>query len=285
MAFTYHSKFKAFLNPDTWENPTIDLENCTDKDITGYILHRKECYKESGYKDTVLWEYFKDDFEGWQKKTWERGHKDAVRDMRDFLREYGVFAARHRGSIAANLQQVLDEDNELNWTEEEVAKQIANGGKLVSRWNPNNTPAATRLTSVASTASPFNHFTTENIVQNTQPARTLEVPQSQKLSVADSTANSTAPSATAPLSLVPPQREQFPPPSPLPSQPFSFAQSPAPLSGVSKLLTEPTKLYSEEMKFGGELYDVLNTKLCIFEDCCRKVVLVDSTTIVWQENG
>jgi hypothetical protein len=40
------------------------------------------------------------------------------------------------------------------------------------------------------------------------------------------------------------------------------------------LLTELTKLYSDqEKKFGGELYDILNSKLRIFYDCCQKVGL------------
>ena len=38
------------------------------------------------------------------------------------------------------------------------------------------------------------------------------------------------------------------------------------------MLTELAKLYSDqEKKFGGELYDVLNSKLRIFYNCCQKV--------------
>ena len=38
------------------------------------------------------------------------------------------------------------------------------------------------------------------------------------------------------------------------------------------MLTELTKLYSDQKKkFGGELYNVLNSKLRIFYDCCQKV--------------
>src|SRR6266702_5853283 len=39
-----------------------------------------------------------------------------------------------------------------------------------------------------------------------------------------------------------------------------------------KLLIELTKLYSDqEKKFSGELYDILNSKLYIFYNCCQKV--------------
>jgi hypothetical protein len=39
-----------------------------------------------------------------------------------------------------------------------------------------------------------------------------------------------------------------------------------------KLFTELIKLYSnQENKFGGELYNILNSKLYIFYNCCQKV--------------
>jgi hypothetical protein len=42
---------------------------------------------------------------------------------------------------------------------------------------------------------------------------------------------------------------------------------------LTKLLTDLTKLYSDDKKYTGELYDILNIKLLIFYDCCRKVRL------------
>ena len=46
-------------------------------------------------------------------------------------------------------------------------------------------------------------------------------------------------------------------------------QNLASLRGILKLLTELTKLYSDqEKKFGGEMYNILNSKLRIFYDCC-----------------
>ena len=42
------------------------------------------------------------------------------------------------------------------------------------------------------------------------------------------------------------------------------------LQGNTRPLTELTKLYNEDKKFGGELYDVLNSKLRIFYDSCKK---------------
>lgn len=45
-----------------------------------------------------------------------------------------------------------------------------------------------------------------------------------------------------------------------------------PYGSISKMLTELAKLYSDsEKKFGGEIYDILNTKLRIFYDYCQKI--------------
>jgi len=41
--------------------------------------------------------------------------------------------------------------------------------------------------------------------------------------------------------------------------------------GLLKLLVELVKLYSNEMKYTGEIYDILDVKLQIFYDCCRKI--------------
>jgi hypothetical protein len=38
-----------------------------------------------------------------------------------------------------------------------------------------------------------------------------------------------------------------------------------------KLLVELAKLYSNEMKYTGEIYNILNVKLQIFYNCCRKI--------------
>ena len=40
------------------------------------------------------------------------------------------------------------------------------------------------------------------------------------------------------------------------------------------MLIKLIKLYlDQEKRFGGELYNILNSKLCIFYDCCQKVRL------------
>ena len=49
--------------------------------------------------------------------------------------------------------------------------------------------------------------------------------------------------------------------------------SPIPTNEIpSRKVTNLMKIYSdEEKKFGGELYDILDAKLQVFQDCCNKV--------------
>ncbi|RKF62371.1 hypothetical protein GcM3_148018 [Golovinomyces cichoracearum] len=43
------------------------------------------------YKDDDLWIAYQEDFENWSEETFKIAHVNAVRSLRDFLRENGVF--------------------------------------------------------------------------------------------------------------------------------------------------------------------------------------------------
>jgi hypothetical protein len=59
---------------------------------------------------------------------------------------------------------------------------------------------------------------------------------------------------------------------PQPSPPPSAHLYDLPTSNIpSREVTNLTKIYTEEMKFSGEMYDSLQTKLPVFQDCCNKV--------------
>jgi len=193
------------------------------------LLHRIAHYKDSEYNNTVLWEYIREDFVRWTKKTWAPAKKDIVWDFHDFLWENGVFVPKDGGAIGDNIQeQVIDTKEEHEWTPQEIEYQLHTMKKFNSQWNPSNTPLEMLLPSSST-----------HLYQPIQPT-TLT--------------SDTTPEQEQPIM-------QLPPP-PFQSQTKS----------VSKLLTELAKLYSDqENKFGGELYDVLNSKLHIFYNCCQKV--------------
>jgi hypothetical protein len=68
-------------------------------------------YLTRSYADTKLWECFREDFEDWTIDTWKLGDKDVVRDLRDFLRRYGVLV-KNGGRIIDHLQDIIDNEKE-----------------------------------------------------------------------------------------------------------------------------------------------------------------------------
>ena len=210
MPLTYPSKFEGAIDPATWNRARVDPRNPIEKDLNGFLAYRMAYYESSEFRDTQLWLYFREDFEDWTKDKWALGDRDIIRELRDFLRRNGVFVPTDGRSIAANIQKVLDDDNEHQWTPQEVQHQIKVYRRLDSRWNPADSPPL---------LLPFNS-------QQEMLAGTL--------------------SGTLP-----------------------GGQTVLPAGGVPKLLTDLSKMYSDrESKFGGELYDILGSKLRIFYDLC-----------------
>ena len=77
---------------------------------------------------------------GWTTDTWALGNVNIVQDFQDFLRENGVFIPMDGGAIGDNIQQVLDVEEEHEWTpqEIEIEHQIRATKKFNSRGNSNN---------------------------------------------------------------------------------------------------------------------------------------------------
>lgn len=114
-----------------------DTENHDQEAVDTYILYREEWYRFRGYDDYRLWDYFREDFEGWTPDLFALGGTDTVRDFRDYLREYGVFIPKNGERISKNLCQVINEEKWHEWTTEEVENQLATK-KFFSFWNPNS---------------------------------------------------------------------------------------------------------------------------------------------------
>ena len=64
MALTYPKKYKKDIDLETWDIVVVDPMNRKQQDINGFLLHRMAYYRDSDYKDTMLWHYIKEDFGG-----------------------------------------------------------------------------------------------------------------------------------------------------------------------------------------------------------------------------
>ncbi|SLM36407.1 hypothetical protein LPUS_00586 [Lasallia pustulata] len=73
------------------------------------------------FKDTNLWESFKEDFEDFTEQTFKDASNHEIRRLRTILRKRGVWVQkRARTSIALSLYNTLKEEERTEWTEFEI---------------------------------------------------------------------------------------------------------------------------------------------------------------------
>jgi ethanolamine utilization protein EutP (predicted NTPase) len=164
--------------------------------------------------------------------------------------------------IYLNLQAVLEEEERHEWTEAEIKHQMSVAKKKFnSRWNPDNDKAN----------HPQQPAVQQPLIQQLQNAlQNVTIPPQQHLQIPQQPQPITPPTPTAHQQQD--TQQQNPPQQYFQQQVLpqaTFTQ----VKADSKLVGYVDKRYKEEMKFSGNLYDVLNTKLLAFYDICRKVDL------------
>ena len=76
---------------------------------------------------------FREDFEGWTENLFRFVQTDDLKDLRNHLRQYGVFVPMEGHRIAKELAKVIEDDEYHVWTTEEVEKQLDINTYFVSR--------------------------------------------------------------------------------------------------------------------------------------------------------
>jgi hypothetical protein len=241
-------------NKDTWGEPTDITDENLDRDtVNGAIMYMVDYYEYRECDDYMLWEYLKEDFEDWTMETFLLAHPQLLRDFRDFLRENGCWAPKNGKSVAANLVEVIQGDKMHEWTAEEIADQIRIGKKFNSRWNPANAPKESEQRQTTILQDIIERIPTStpeiSLRSPTPPQQTHTLPREEQVQTPRQ------------LSVEPPPRQQQ-----------HHDQNATTWQNQSKLLTDLMKVYTDDSKkYGGEVYDALDSKLQIFYDCCLKV--------------
>jgi hypothetical protein len=115
-------RYRNYIDKN-WRKP-FNTAAATPEAVNGYILERILFYIESQYADNMLWESFREDFEDWTIDIWKLANKNIVRELRTALRRYGVKVAKDGTKIADNLQEMIDNPVEPEWSQEDIAYQI-----------------------------------------------------------------------------------------------------------------------------------------------------------------
>jgi len=95
----------------------IDTNNSTATDLNSFILSRIDVYRQKKWRDADLSEYYAEDFCNFTTEHFEQCDKDTIRDLRDHLRQHGVYVRKGRGCpIAKELHAAIE--TELEWPED-----------------------------------------------------------------------------------------------------------------------------------------------------------------------
>ncbi|KAH8587232.1 hypothetical protein B0O99DRAFT_698512 [Bisporella sp. PMI_857] len=265
MALPLPDKYKKNVNEDAWGQPfdVSDDDNHTEKVVNGYIIHMQLYYQDTDYRDYRLWEYYREDFEGWTEELFDLADSRVRRSFRDYLRQYGVWIPKNNDPIPQTLYEVLQQQEYHEWTELETLQQLNVSKNFPSRWNPNSTEYHVPQLRNGSSAP---------VLPATKV--TLTTPQPSAITTPrDSSQGRTlpqipTPTTSTPLVTIPFTTASTPPIAiPLTTEPVTTANP------LTKQLTDLVKLYDKDMRFSGELYDMMSVKLPIFFDNCSMVGL------------
>ena len=108
---------------DTKKQKTgIDVTATDIKEVKTFINQRLSTYKKKGWKGFDLWESFINNFKSFTKDTLNDFSKDQLKEIRDYLRENGVYVRKEaRKSIADSLLGVIHKPTPSKWPADDPA--------------------------------------------------------------------------------------------------------------------------------------------------------------------
>ncbi len=101
------NRYRKVINKDQ-DSFGFDITAPIPRLVNGHLLYRIVTYIAGDYLDTNLQECFKEDFEGWTIDIQKLVNREIVRDLRNFLRRYGVRVKKKGGPIIESLQEIID---------------------------------------------------------------------------------------------------------------------------------------------------------------------------------
>ena len=229
-------------------NKDLDLTGditLTHAMINGHIICNHERFIRYKWRDRKLHTEFKEEFGNWNEVMWKAADRDLRKGLRDYLRKYGVYVAKDNAPMGNNLVKCAQLESAHEWTQQEVDDQIRVEGEFYSIWN-------------LAWKAPEGYR---------EQARGLSFKNNNKETPAQQEET---------LSQRAPPQEGSTPPSDN-GDDDDFADPPTDLNEhnnkLPKMITDLARLYNNDMKYGGGLYDMLDSKLHVFRDLCEKVGL------------
>lgn len=231
--------------------------------INAYILEKLQFYKITSKTDGRLWEYFKEHFDEWTSAFFHTASTEVRGELRDYLRSHGVFV-NHLKRIDYALHDTLMESEQHEWTAEELFKVRRDGSFTSAVYK---TPSGSPISRYKATALPpespkqqekqeiLNASGNDLIREGNIPTKIEDDSYNNIIDQVLKTKLSKNVKSDMGLNYL---------------SLYGTPQDPT----TARQLSELTKIYYDDSKkFGGNLFDILDTKLRIFFDQCRKVGL------------
>ncbi|KAI6251504.1 hypothetical protein HI914_00540 [Erysiphe necator] len=231
-----------------------DSGRLTESIVNGYISYSIEAWKVLKYKDDDLWMAYQEDFENWSEKTFKIAHINAIRSLRDFLRENGVFVNKVKSvNMIKSLMETLGETDQHIWTPPEIQYQLARGHmntRLIALPTETKDPEAET------------YETKSTLVYKNQDAKQIPtISQSQQIPFKQNLPSQAR--SSQPYSQYAPENSSLAP-NPQIMKNFSNYKN----SG-DRAITNLRKTYTQELKYCGA-GDSLSLKLEMFYDLCAE---------------
>ena len=103
------------IDTEKWRTG-IDATVTDIMEVKAFVDWRLSIYEKKGWKRFDLWESFVDDFESFTKEILNDLGKDQLKEIRDYLRENGVYVRKEaRKSIADGLLGTIHEPTPSKW--------------------------------------------------------------------------------------------------------------------------------------------------------------------------
>jgi hypothetical protein len=248
----------------------IDVAEATQEDLNMYTQAKTHEYELYSKMDSDLWDLFQDDFKDFDKNVFSQVARRHLQELRTCLRGRGVYVAPNnkRTTIAQTLSDVIAEEEQHQWTDEDIEATIKelvgpmHTRALRDRLNQTFDGLATGLKPAQLTTT----TTTPPRTQNTQPPSTqdqlltlftqlLQTQNQQSLPAATTSTNAQQP---AQQQHNPQQtaQQQYNPQQPAQQHtlPQSTLQQPLDLEGAASYKKEAAtvaKMYTDSQKYDG----------------------------------
>ncbi|KAL0934791.1 uncharacterized protein CTRU02_209382 [Colletotrichum truncatum] len=219
-------RIESMIDPAVWGNWAIDLTNASPQQLGSYMGFLLETYEKRNLTGLELWNEVSPDFADWSEEDFQNVPPPILRFFRDHLIGNGVYVEMDGKKISKNVALALKKEEFHYWSPQELEQGVKRYRNLK-----------------ALIKDPEFH---EEI---TRPA-----------TVANSTGGRVEPTLQPP----PPQEQQqwqlpYRPPHPTVS-PLTDFQPYESTDRIGKQLTEFAKLYPDDMKYSGDMYDVREKK-------------------------